>query len=232
MTPVAECGVRNEKEKDCGVGVALALSATLAILLAGPAGAADPVADALAAVRRGQALIHQGRTKEGVSVVREAAARAPKNPTVQFAVGGALMSARDYDGAIAALQAGLALAPHSLLARKMLAAAQRKKGDLAASRATLEALWRDEPSFRAAGVDLAEVMAQQGDRRAAIETYRYLIDTYGAAEDARLAQIYAGLGRVLEAEGDRAGALAAFREAIRIDPKQAQARAALQRLSR
>ncbi len=221
----------------------LALSVLVAVLLAaapaaaaGAAGgakaAADPIADLLDAVRRGQALIHQGRTKEGVSVVREAAARAPRSPTVQFAAGGALMSARDYDGAIAALQAGLKLAPYSLLARKALARAQRGRGDLAAARATLEALWRDEPSFRAAGVDLAEVMAQQGDRRAAIETYRYLIDTYSAAEDARLAHIHASLGRVLEAEGDRAGALAAFREALRMDPKQPQARAALKRLSR
>ncbi len=222
--------MRNEKDRGAGVG--LALSALVAVLLAGPAGAADPAADALAAVRRGQALIQEGRTQEGVSVLREAAARAPKNPTVQFAVGGALMSARDYEGAIAALQAGLALAPHSLLARRALATAQRGKGDLAAARATLEALWREAPTFRPAGEDLAEVVAAQGDRRGAIEIYRYLIETYGPAEDTHLARIHGALGKVLEADGDRAAALAAYREALRINPKHAAARAALKRLSR
>lgn len=214
------------------LGLAPGAAAGAAGAAEAPGRAASPAPESQEAARRAEALIREGRTREAIALLREAAARDPRNPNVHFLLSDALSRARDYDGAIAALRAGLALAPYNLLARKALAAAQRKKGDLVAARATLEALWRDEPSFRPAGVDLAEVMAEQGDHRAAIGIYRYLIDAFGPAEDVRLAALHAGLGAVLEADGDRAGALAAYREALRIDPKQPQARAALQRLSR
>lgn len=198
----------------------------------GPARAGGPALSAQEVIGRANDLIAAGKTKEAVALLREAAARDPKQPVVQFTLGSIFLRTKNYDGAIAAYQAGLAVAPANLLARRALATAQRGKGDLPAARATLEALWREAPTFRPAGEDLAEVVAAQGDRRGAIEIYRYLIETYGAAEDTHLARIHGALGKVLEADGDRAAALAAYREALRINPKHAAARAAIARLSR
>ena len=196
---------------------------------AAPAGAAAGAQDA---VRRGEELIRDGRLQEAAAFLRKTTARDPRNPLLHFTLAAALSRLRDFDGAITAYRAGLALAPNSLIARRGLAAAQRRKGDLAAARATLDALWRDAPSFRPAGEDLAEVVAMQGERAGAIQIYRHLIDTHVGAEDRHLAALHAGLAKVLEAEGDRSGALAAYRAALRIDPKHTPAQAALKRLSR
>jgi tetratricopeptide (TPR) repeat protein len=76
------------------------------------------------------------------------------------------------------------------------------------------------------------VLAEQGDRRGAIEIYHHLIATYGPVEDRHLARIHSSLGKVLEADGDRQAALAAYQEALRINPKDGAARAALKRLPR
>lgn len=196
-----------------------------------PGPARDPAA-AKEALRQANSLLAAGNTREAIPLLRQAAAQDPRNPLIQFTLGSALLRTKDYDGAIVALRAGLALAPANLLARRALATAQRRKGDLPAARTTLEALWAEAPTFRPAGEDLAGVLAALGDRRGAIEVYQHLIATYGPAEDTHLARIQASLGGVLEADGDRQAALAAYQEALRINPKNAAARAAIQRLSR
>ena len=148
----ADCALRNGKGRGRGAGLARCAAAILLLASAPaaspgtagevkvPARAEVPAPESQEAARRGEALLREGRTREAVDLLREAAGRDPRNPSLQFVLGRALTRARDYDGAIAALQAGLALAPHNLLARKGLAEAQRKKGDLAGARATLEAI--------------------------------------------------------------------------------------------
>jgi len=242
MTPVqgAECGVRigsgRGRRRLAAAAVLLGALGAAGAAAGGDAKAVAPAARATAAsqeaVRRGDEMIRDGRFQEAAAFLREAAARHPRDPMLPFTLAAALVRLRDFDGAIVAYRAGLALAPNSLIARRGLASAQRRKGDLAAARATLDALWRDAPSFRPAGEDLAEVMAMQGERAGAIQIYRHLIDTHMGAEDRHLAALHAGLAKVLEAEGDRPGALAANREALRIDPKHAPAQAAVKRLSR
>jgi tetratricopeptide (TPR) repeat protein len=222
---------------------ALAAGLLVAAAFAAPGGAASPAAEPAKAgavtspgqdaIRRAEGLRTAGNFSEAIALLRDAAAREPKNPTLLFVLGNYLLRARDFAAAAAALQAGLALAPHSLNARRALAQAQWGKGDLAAARATLESLWRDAPTFTPAGEDLAGVLAAQGDRAGAIQTFRHLIDTAGPQDDPRrLARWHAGLAKVLEAEGDKPGALAAYQEAARLDPKNPPAQSALKRLAR
>ena len=79
-----------------------------------------------------------------------------------------------------------------------------------------------EPNNRAARFALARLRARQGRNREAVEMYGQLVREYPNDVD-----VHVNFGAALEVMGDRAGAEAQYRQALRLDPTDADARANL-----
>jgi tetratricopeptide (TPR) repeat protein len=75
-------------------------------------------------------------------------------------------------------------------------------------------------------IDAAEAAAASGDAKAAIAGYRQVLLKVPA-----LTTAYVRIGGLLESQGDTAGALETYRELTKIEPGNAQAAAAVARLS-
>lgn len=76
-------------------------------------------------------------------------------------------------------------------------------------------------------IDKAEQAASDGNIDAAVAAYRDLLTRVPA-----LTTAYLRIGGMLEARGDTAGALAAYRDLTRVEPDNARAAAAIARLTR
>lgn len=121
---------------------------------------------------------------------------------------------RSEEMARAAIEAYPELAP----AHFVKALADRREGDLAEARRSLERALALDPTFTRAREELADVLEESGDTQAALATYRTL--SQQAPEDVRL---HFRHGVVARKAGLIDEAITEYQTAIRLDPRLAEA---------
>jgi tetratricopeptide (TPR) repeat protein len=135
------------------------------------------------------------------------------------------------EAALAELRAAAADFPGDPRPRLALAAAGAQAGRYAAAFDELEAVLRLDPGNADAHHQLARTAALSGRRlERAEELLSRDLDRWPQGDGAALADGHFELAAVLERKGDLAGARGHYREALRLDPGSAAARAALRRL--
>jgi len=177
-------------------------------------------AEALLALRRGR-----GDDLLAAQELHELAARFPKSAALQTALAEAQYRAGDTKGAATTLRRAFALDPArteaKMLEAGMLLDANRPQEAAGAYRAVLEA----KPGARAAELGLGRALVL-GPPDAETESFiSGLAERYPNDPAPR-----AFRGMLLERRGDSAGALAAYREALAIDKRDADARRGVLRI--
>jgi len=116
----------------------------------------------------------------------------------------------------------VAIRPGFFDARLNLGIVQERLGNFDLSDRSLQAALQIEPNSRAARFAVARLRARQGRHREAVELYGQLVREYPNDVD-----VHVNFGAALEVMGDRAGAEAQYRKALRLDPNDPDARANL-----
>lgn len=209
-----------------------------------------------AALQLGWAHLSAGRAAEAVAVLTAESERRPDHADVWRTLGEARDRSGDAAGAIAALERSVAIAPRSAHARHHLGALLFTSGRAAEARPHLEAAVRLWPAHPLAWADLAgaciDTNDPEGARRAADASiarspnngygwyYRGLArqrsgDPAGAVADLRRAvellpatpDLRLAFAEAIDATGQRAEALSALREGLRVAPRNRRLRALL-----
>ena len=119
-------------------------------------------------------------------------------------------------------QHAVAIRPGFTDAQLNLGIVAEQLGNFELSERALRAALQLEPNNRAARFALARLRARQGRNRDAVEMYGQLVREYPNDVD-----VHVNFGAALEVMGDRGGAEAQYREALRLDPTDPDARANL-----
>ena len=130
--------------------------------------------------------------------------------------------ARDYDGAIAALETAIARQPSNDLARLLLGNSQAAQGELKLAIATFQELVARSPKNIDGYLSWGKALLQQGETDAAIAQFR----AAAAIKPERFPEPHAVLGLALKDTGDRDGAIAALETARAIYARQGKSQAA------
>jgi tetratricopeptide (TPR) repeat protein len=167
----------------------------------------------------GVAKAHMGQGEPSVEAFHQAAALAPRDEESWLNLTRELMELSRYAEAISATQEGLSANPRSYALRLRLGAAQLAAGHYAeAENAFRELVIAGDP-LPTSYLGLAQVLLRT-DR--AEEAASEMADAQQKLGSNFLISYFRGLA--LERAGKRPEALAAFQEAVRLDPKNAQAR--------
>ena len=178
---------------------------------------------------------------------------------VWFDRGNDLHNQKDFERAIEAYRAALALNPNYSHARSNLGIALHDAGDLHGSIDTFREVVADMSSSAEAWYNLGTLLDEAGDSSGAIDAYRHSIDVdkryvlawnnlscclndighvveaietarQSLAIDATIGMHWTTLGEALQASGDVDGAVEAYQKALSIDPTEPYARDYLEKL--
>jgi tetratricopeptide (TPR) repeat protein len=119
----------------------------------------------------------------------------------------------------------VAIVPTYADSRVNLGIVAERLGNFPLAEQSLRAALELRPTHRAARFAMAKLRARQGRHKEAVALYEQLARDYPDALDVRV-----NYGAALEMMGDRAGAEAQYREALRLDPGDPDARANLEDL--
>ncbi len=139
------------------------------------------------------------------------------NPEQLLDAGLARHRAGDLAGAARCYSLALQRAPDLARGWHLLGLTHAQVGDAADAMALITRALTLDPGNAEAHNDLANLHHRAGCPAQAITSYRAAIAA-DAAPDAALAKAWSGLGAALLASGDTAGAIAAWRQALAIDP--------------
>ncbi|MFO0980308.1 MAG: sulfatase-like hydrolase/transferase [Planctomycetota bacterium] len=142
-----------------------------------PGKGADPkdMVVTLAARDQAMALITEGRTQEGLDLVRQALARDPNNaPLLEFE-GVALAKLERFQEAIAALEKAVAIRPDRIDAQYALAHCHSQLHDFPAALARLKKCLDLSPSFLKAAKLMGDIYFATGDHASAATWYEYFL---------------------------------------------------------
>ncbi|MDQ3438944.1 MAG: tetratricopeptide repeat protein [Planctomycetota bacterium] len=160
--------------------------------------------------------------RDSETLFRHAVTRFPQSETahhclaIALAEQGRLVEASDH------YAHAVGIRPHFADARLNLGIVAERLGNFELSDRSLRAVLQLEPNNRAARFAVARLRARQGRNREAVELYGQLVREYPNDVD-----VHVNFGAALEVMGDRAGAEAQYREALRLDPRDPDARANL-----
>ncbi|HKQ61051.1 MAG TPA: sulfatase-like hydrolase/transferase [Candidatus Polarisedimenticolaceae bacterium] len=118
------------------------------------------------AVEQAERLVELGEGARARDLLAPFLQRDPANPRLWHTVSKARMLLGDLDGAEAAIQRSLALAPGLEFLRYTHAQILKRRGDEAAVRAELEAILRDNPRSVDASLELSAMAIRRNDRPA------------------------------------------------------------------
>ena len=186
---------------------------------------ADPVAVLVAARARypadfelAFALGQVSASPGDIGPYEAARALRPDNASVWNNLGGALASAGDARGAVAALTKALEFSPNDARVLANLGNALRASGDTPKAVAALNRAIELEPKYAKAHFNLGVVLRDTKNPAGAVAAFERVI-----ALDPTDAGGYSGLGESRLLKGDLAGAIAAYERAIELDPESARA---------
>lgn len=165
---------------------------------------------------RAWAAYHKNQMVEMEGAIQAALRADPKDARADllYALWYGFDPARSGEMARAAIEASPELAP----AHYVKALADRRAGDPAEARRSLERALALDPTFTRAREELADVLEETGDTQASLAAYRTL--SQQAPEDVRL---HFRLGVVARKAGLVDEAVTEYQTAIRLDPKLAEA---------
>ncbi|HEX3886189.1 MAG TPA: tetratricopeptide repeat protein [Phenylobacterium sp.] len=127
----------------------------------------DPIVETLLA----KAFSVLGQAEEALVQLRRATGRRPAYPHAFVELGDQLGAAGRFEEAIAAFEAGLALAPDALVLRVGLGYLHLQRDDHARARALFQQILAAAPNRHDAKVGLARAMVRQGDYAEAAELF-------------------------------------------------------------
>ena len=166
-----------------------------------------------ALVAKGVALLDLGRAEESISAFRAALAITPNYAEVYFNLSGALLAQGDTEGAIGALRQAISLKPNYFDACLRLGSTL---GGIKRFEESKDAL-SSALAIRADDIDaltvLANVHAETGDKNAAVECYRRMLEK--APDNAEL---QSDVGVALTKLGRPEDSLPVFRRALELSP--------------
>ena len=176
----------------------------------------------------GQVLVRRGKDEEAVQELRRALRVGGPNATALSALGSALLRREDLEGARAALDEAIRLAPDDPEARYVLSALFRAQGDAARQEQELATFERLRASVETARVARSEVdallrdavslMAEGKEAEAAPIFERALALPVVKETDYHHARLLTDLAHCRAAAGDVADAEALYREALALQP--------------
>jgi Flp pilus assembly protein TadD len=173
----------------------------------------------------GTVLVAHGRVDEALARYHEAVQLDPGNSDAQFNLGLTLAGRNELDAALVHLNEAVRLVPHSALAQCDLGIVLTEKGDLAGALRHLTESLRFDPRSSAAHNALGVVLARQGNPAEAGKEFAKAVQLQSDNAEAQ-----ANLGFVLAQLGRMDEAVRHWETAVRLDPKQENARRALDRV--
>ncbi|GEM_PF-2060029 len=173
---------------------------------------------------RARALMAGHRFTEAADAYRQALKLVPGDANLLNNLGSAQASAGDRTGAVGAYEEALRSDPAHATARLNLAQVFLEAGEPAKARQQLEILAAAAPDDPDLLFRLGVALCREGLYNKAVETYTRLLELEPTAD------AYNNLGTCRAGAGDRAGAAAAYEEALRLDPSHDQARSNLEKL--
>ena len=177
---------------------------------------------ALIALRAGR-----GDLAKAIDELRALAGRFPASAALPAALGDAAYRAGDLVAAESAMRRSLSIDPTRSDARVLEARLMLDAGKIDEATAAYRAVLRSSPGLRAAEIGLARALAM-GPADPGTDRWLTELATKYPKDPAPPAL----LGLSLERRGDAAGAVAAYRAALALDPRDADAREGLSRLGR
>ena len=199
-----------------------AASEALAYTKITPAGGSESVELAQGWSLVGIADAHLNRKEESVEALREAATLAPHEEEHWLNLTRELMELSRFPEAVAETQNGLAANPKSYALRLRLGAAYLAAGHYAESESVFRDLVAAGDPLPLGYVGLAQVLLRTGRAQ---EAARELVDAEKKLGPKFLLSYFLGLALARAAKPE--AALAAFQEAVQLDPKNAEAHANL-----
>jgi tetratricopeptide (TPR) repeat protein len=173
----------------------------------------DPAAVAAA----GRVKARLGKSVEGVALLRRAVALAPQSADTRLELGMALAQGDDLAGALAEIDEAVRMAPGSALAHLSRGRVLLDLGRNAEAQPELEAARRIDPGMPEPYYFLAVIEKQAGYTRDAVSLLQTVVRL-----QPRNATAWRLLGQSLELESQTQAAIAAWRQALAIDPGDSQ----------
>jgi Flp pilus assembly protein TadD len=173
----------------------------------------------------GTVLVAHGRVDEALALYDQALQLDPGNSDAQFNLGLTLAGRNDLDGALVHLNEAVRLVPHSALAQCDLGVVLTQKGDLVGASKHLSESLRFDPRNSVAHNAMGIVLARQGNVAEAEKEFARAVQWQSDNAEA-----HANLGFALAQLGRMEEAVRQWETAVRLDPKQENARRALDRV--
>ncbi|HEV8336963.1 MAG TPA: tetratricopeptide repeat protein [Candidatus Polarisedimenticolia bacterium] len=183
---------------------------------AAPGEAAAPPAAPIKNVSDAIALITAGKNEEAIPILKDYLEKNPNNAPVQFALGKAYISTKQYDEAVPALTKTLAIKPDQGGAHFYLGIAHAQMGRDEEAIKEFQAEIPISPDQDSTYSNLASIYEKQGKLDDALENYKK------AAEiNPKRPEIHASMAAIYEKKGNQALAEAEYKALADVDPANA-----------
>ena len=163
----------------------------------------------------GEFYMAERRHGDAIKVFTTAAGLSAPHPGASFGLGRALIASGNDKAALSAFEQAAKLAPGNPLPLVAMAELQLRSGDTKQALALLDRALLLDPKLASARLAHADALAAQGSRDPARSEYLALLDT---AQGTQAAVIHAKLAALRQAAHDTDGAVAALKQAIKLDP--------------
>lgn len=167
------------------------------------------------ALTEARALASEGHPAEAAGAYRRALDLAPDNAEALVGLGQAALVQGDVESAAAAFERVLSRDSGDVAARTGLGLVRGRQGRMDDAIALLQQVVRDSPANAEALAGLGAALARSGAPRQAVPYFERAV-----AAGLRTTPVLNGLGFARLETGDRAGALAALRESLSVQPAQ------------
>lgn len=174
-------------------------------------------------VRLAQVRLAGGDTARGISTLESIASSSEKDASAELALYSEFMRKREYDKALAEVDAFARKRPSSPMIPSLRGAAYMGKRDLVSARASFEKALQVPSTAEQAAHNLAVIDLREGKAQAARERYQRMID-----KDPKNDALYFELAQLLSLSGAPASEIkAALDKAISANPTSVRARLAM-----
>lgn len=171
---------------------------------------------------------HDGNSENAIEEYKAAIKEYPDYFDAHYNLGRLYLDRQGYAEAIAELQTAITLKPDDANAHNNLGLAMKHNRDLNGALAQYQEAVRLNPRLASAQNNLANVLYMRRDFNGAVEHYRAAIALQNKpklsdAEKATLADTHMNLGSVLDDAGRPDDAIAEYKEALQLQPRDAKA---------